>query len=265
VEAVVSRRPKSAKRAARTLPAGALPLSETQLAIMPASQLVVIATPDDVIGAVAGKLAKFQKGMKSGRTVLHTSGALSSEVLQPLAGIGFHLGSLHPLVSVSDAASGATKLSGAYYCLEGDKVALRVAHALVRDLGGHSFSIAGGDKALYHAAAVMASGHMTALFDIAIEMLASCGLSGRRARLILLPLIKSAVANLASQQPARALTGTFARGDLATAQRHLAALSSDRLSDARSVYRLLGKRSLAIAAKNGVDRLTVKRITTLLK
>lgn len=268
VEAVVTRRLSRTRVAGRLLPAGVLALAETQITSVPASQLIVIATPDDVIGAVARRLAKSQKGMKSGRTALHTSGALSSEVLRPLGDIGFHLGSMHPLVSVSDAGSGATKLPGAFYCLEGDDVAVRIARAVVRDLGGHGFSIAATDKALYHAAAVMASGHMTALFDIALEMLARCGLSGRRARQVLLPLVKSAVANLASQEPARALTGTFARGDVATVQRHLAALSSavssDGLADALSVYRLLGKRSLTLTAKNGADPVILKKIADML-
>jgi predicted short-subunit dehydrogenase-like oxidoreductase (DUF2520 family) len=246
------------------LPGGVLVLPESQLANLPASQLILIATPDDVVSAVAGKLAKTQKGMRGGRTVLHTSGALSSEVLRPLGDIGLHLGSMHPLISVSDPGSGATKLPGAFFCLEGDQVAKRVAHSVVRDLDGHGFSIEAADKALYHAAAVMASGHMTALFDIALEMLARCGLSERRARQVLSPLVASAVANLASQEPAQALTGTFARGDVATVARHLAALSAADLADALSAYRLLGKRSLKLATKNGVDPAVLKKITNLL-
>lgn len=271
VEALVSRRLKRAKDVGRQLPAGVLSLTGTQLASVPASKLILIATPDDVVSVVAENLAKSQAGAKQGRTVLHTSGALSSAVLRPLLEVGFHVGSIHPLVSVSEASSWATKLPGAFYCLEGDAVAMRMARAVVRDLGGHSFSISAADKSLYHAAAVMASGHMTALFDIAIEMLGACGLSGQRARKILLPLVKSAVANLASQEPARALTGTFARGDVATVRRHLAALSKASvagvsLADALSAYRLLGMRSLTMMAKtkNGLEPVILRKIAKLL-
>ena len=273
VEAVVTRRLSQARIARELLPASVLALSGVQLASVPPSRLIVIATPDDVIGEVAAKLARVQKGMSRGRTVLHTSGALSSAVLRPLGDIGFLLGSMHPLVSVSDAVSGSARLPGAFFCLEGDDVAVRTARRIVRDLDGHSFSIAAADKALYHTAAVMASGHLTALFDIALEMLARCGLSPRRAREILLPLVKSAVANLASQEPALALTGTFARGDVATVQRHLAALSAalssdpsaNGLPDATSAYRLLGKRSLQLAAKKGADPVILKQIRNLLE
>src|SRR5207245_750798 len=106
---------------------------------------------DDVITLIAGRLAAFQKDVSPSRTVLHTSGALSSKILAPLAAVGLHIGSLHPLVSVSDPVSGAANLREAFYCLEGDRAALRVARAVVRDLGGQSFSIDSRNKALYHA------------------------------------------------------------------------------------------------------------------
>ena len=100
---------------------------------------------------------------------LHTSGALSAEVLGPLREKGWHTGSIHPLISVTDRTEGG--LEGAVWSVEGDNAALRVAKSIVRDLGGKSFSIRSEDKPLYHAAAVMASGNVVALFDVALEML----------------------------------------------------------------------------------------------
>ena len=73
-------------------------------------------------------------------------------------------------------------------------------------------------KALYHAAALTAAGHLTALIDLAMEMLVSCGLNRRAAQEVLMPLVESAVNNLKASPPEKALTGTFARGDLATVQ-----------------------------------------------
>src|SRR2546425_11842278 len=264
VQALVSRRLSQAQKARRLLGGKALALSENQLNQWPASRLVLISTPDDVIAEVAGNLAKSQEGMPRDRTALHTSGALSSEVLTPLAEVGFHVGSLHPLVSVSDSVSGVISLGGAFYCLEGDDAAVRVARMLVRDLGARSFAIDSRKKALYHAAAVMASGHVVALFDIATEMLTRCGLNEANARRVLLPLVESTVRNLSSSEPARALTGTFARGDLATVRRHLAALSSDTLEDALVAYRLLGQRSLRLM-ENSADPRTLKQISRALK
>lgn len=264
IEAFVARRFSHAQKAWRTLERRGLALSAGQLAELPPSQILLITTPDDAIESVARRLASSQKAMPVGRTVLHTSGALSSEVLRSLTAVGFHTGSLHPLVSVSDQPS-VTNFQGAFFCLEGDPVAVRVARRLVRELGGHSFSVESANKALYHAAAVMASGHMTALFDIAIEMLGRCGLSGPQARKILLPLVESAARNLSAMEPARALTGTFARGDVDTVRRHLSAIENQPLPEALAAYVLLGRRSLALTRQSKPRAAASARISRLLK
>ncbi|MFN2498976.1 MAG: DUF2520 domain-containing protein, partial [Pyrinomonadaceae bacterium] len=169
--------------------------------------LVLITTPDDVIATIARSFAKLRRSSRHRTTFLHTSGALSSEVLSPLAKAGFHTGSVHPLVSISDPRAGADALSGAFYCVEGDNTATRFAKAIVLDLNGTVFTINPQSKALYHAAAVMASPHVVALFDLATEMLVSCGLNKKAARNILVPLVQSTVNNLKHSSPERALTG----------------------------------------------------------
>jgi predicted short-subunit dehydrogenase-like oxidoreductase (DUF2520 family) len=270
--AFVSRRAEHARKAARLFDETkkpVQPLGVAQLAQLPPTDLIIIATPDDAIEETARRLAACERltsvsSSNPGRTVLHTSGALSSEVLAPLEEAGFHTGSLHPLVSVSKSAAGATALRGAFFCLEGDKAALKLAGKIVSDLGGASFSIRAENKALYHAAAVMASGHVVALFDLATQMLAACGLKQGTARRILLPLVESAIANLKVSDTASALTGTFSRGDVATVQRHLQALSQKDLAAALAVYKLLGLRSVELARKNGVDPKVLKQIQKLL-
>jgi predicted short-subunit dehydrogenase-like oxidoreductase (DUF2520 family) len=141
-------------------------------------------------------------------------------------------------------------LSGAFYCIEGDSTAVRSATAIVRDLNGKAFTIKPERKALYHAAAVMASPHLVALFDVALQMLVSCGLKSTEAQRVLMPLVQSTVNNLKQTSPEKALTGTFARGDVATVQRHLKALSSKQLTEALEIYKLLGVHSLSMAKEN---------------
>lgn len=264
VQAVVARRLNHAQKAARSLSSNSRALREGQLGDLPDSNLFLISTPDDAISAVAAqlKVAKENSGRKG--TVLHTSGALSSAFLNPLAELGFHTGSLHPLVSISNPEVGASAFGGAFFCLEGDKTAMRVGKGLVKDLGGRSFSIESSHKALYHAAAVMSSGHVTALFDVAVEMLTKCGLTPDAARQILLPLLESTWKNLAISDATGALTGTFARGDEATVEKHLAAMKSANIPDALAAYKLLGIRSLKLFAEHGGKPTTTKRIRKLL-
>lgn len=247
ITSVVARRFSSARKAAGLLDGDTQALAVKQLDSLRPADLFLIATPDDQIGSVVAQLARLEIGRKA---ALHTSGALSEDVLAPLHDKGWRTGSIHPLVSVSDTRESLTALRGAFWSVEGDKGALRLAKAIVRDLGGTSFSIRSEDKPLYHAAAVMSAGNVVALFDVALEMLVQCGLSRKTARSILVPLIASTVRNLESKDPADALTGTFARGDLETVKLHLAALKRNKLADANELYRLLGKRSMRLLNKH---------------
>ena len=261
ITALVGRHSSRVRKAAALLDVPPQPLVAEDIQHLTVSDLILLTTPDDQIPAVAQSLLKAC----GESTVLHSSGALSSEVLHPLAAKGWEVGSIHPLVSVSDPVVGAAAFKGSFWCVEGSRKAVQVAKRLVRDLGGHSFSIRTTAKPLYHAAAVMASGNVVALFDVAIAMLTNCGLTSGEARRVLLPLLESTLMNLRLKAPARALTGTFARGDLATVEKHLAALSTGDLADARALYRLLGRRSLELAQANGVDPRVVKRIVAKLK
>jgi predicted short-subunit dehydrogenase-like oxidoreductase (DUF2520 family) len=265
IEAVVARKARHARRAAELSNAHALPLTSKQLKQLPASRLLFITTPDDAIADTAAQLAALCLEPTRGRIALHASGALSSAVLEDLRNAGFAVGSMHPLVSVSEPVQGALSLREAYYCIEGDRAASRLARRIVRDLGAQSFTVSAEDKALYHAAAVMSSGHLTALFDLATKMLARCGLTESRARAVLLPLVRSTVENLATLTPARALTGTFARADLATMRRHLAAIRSQADAEALAAYVLLGERSLRLAERNGVDEEALREMARVLK
>lgn len=271
IEAVVTKQKSHARRAAELTGMQPLILTSAQLDQLPSSDILLITTPDDDIESVAAQLAKpltlrsakSKRGSRR-RTALHASGALSSEVLHPLRDAGYSTGSLHPLVSVNDPVQGALNLRSAFFCIEGESAALRVARVLVRALGAQSFSISTSDKALYHAAAVMASGHVTALFDISMEMLTRCGLTKSRARAVFLPLLKSTLENLYTNDPAHALTGTFARADSATVRKHLAALRSLELPDALAAYTLLGLRSLRLAQAAGASFHALKEIERLL-
>lgn len=246
IGSLVARRLQKARQAASLLDAEVQVLAAKQLPSLRPADVFLITVPDDQIAGVAGALSS----LSFTATALHTSGALSAEVLAPLRERGWHIGSVHPLMAVSDAREGDGALRGGYWSVEGDKTTLRLAKTIVSDLSGKSFSIRSEDKPLYHAAAVMAAGNVVALFDVALEMLVQCGLTRKTARSVLLPLIASTIHNLETKDPAQALTGTFARGDVETVKRHLAALKNKDLADALELYRLLGERSLKLTKKH---------------
>lgn len=247
VQSLVARTLKNARKAARLLDDDVQVLAAKKLHFLRPADLFLITVPDDQIAAVADELSRLDFTPGRRLTAFHTSGALSSDVLMPLRKKGWHTGSIHPLVSVSHAG---VSLEGGFWSVEGDQSAVRLAKKIVQDLGGKSFFIKSDDKPLYHAAAVMVSGNVIALFDVALEMLAECGLKRQTAHNILLPLIASTVRNLETKDPAQALTGTFSRGDLETVKRHLAALKGANLKDALELYRALGKRSLKLTKEH---------------
>src|SRR5688572_15773598 len=98
IRALVARRAASAETAAGLLPRTVPPvqaLGVKDLAKLAPTDLILITTPDDAIEEIALHLAGLENslvalktGKARGRTVLHTSGALSSVVLASLVEIG---------------------------------------------------------------------------------------------------------------------------------------------------------------------------------
>ena len=225
------------------------------------SDIVVIATADPDIESVSQGLANR---LKPGRIVLHTSGSLSSDVLASLASAGHFTGSMHPLISISDAVTGAESFDGAFFCIEGEEPSVSAATGIASSLGGRTFSIPSERKTLYHAAAVTACGHVTALIDVAIEMLSRCGMEKEAAQEILRPLIDSTIDNLRSLPPQKALTGSFARLDTSAVERHISAIGGEMPKDVLDIYLLLGERSLELTASNGSDPGKVDKLRDLI-
>jgi len=263
IHSLVSRRRARLKQAAALLDGNVslLVLKELQQV----GNIVLITTPDDQLPSVTTHLGALEINRQQLHIALHTSGAVSSKILSPLSDRRWHVGSIHPLVSVSDSLSGAESLQSAFWCLEGDRKALQQARRIVEDLRGNSFSIKSSAKPLYHAAAVMSSGNVVALFDTALDMLERSGLKRDKAHKVLMPLLQSTLINLRKSSPAKSLTGTFSRGDIATVERHLKALAGRDVHDARELYRLLGRKSLLLATENGLHRATARKIAKLLQ
>jgi predicted short-subunit dehydrogenase-like oxidoreductase (DUF2520 family) len=224
------------------------------------SEIILITTQDFEIENVAAVLAAKLQNKPHKPFVFHASGSLSSDVLRPLKEIGCRVGSIHPLVSVSDAVFGAERFAGAFFCVEGEPEAVETAEKIVSELGGKSFTVETKFKALYHAAAVVASGHFVALIDVALEIFSKCGVEKNKAREILLPLVESTIENLEKQTTAQALTGTFARADVETFERHLEALGANVSVEARCVYLQLAERSTHLAETRGANAEKISEI-----
>lgn len=221
------------------------------------AKVVFITTPDRMIAQVVEEIAA-QGGFGVGQIVLHTSGACSSEELEPARKKGAFAASLHPLQSFADVKMAIKSLAGSYFALEGDAPALTVAEEIVRDLEGRSFTIAVGDKPLYHAAACIASNYFVSLMHLATGLYGRFGLSTQEAFQALLPLLRGTINNITQVGPASALTGPIERGDDVTVSGHMAALEEVGKQELE-LYRVLGLYTLKVALEKGSISLDQER------
>jgi predicted short-subunit dehydrogenase-like oxidoreductase (DUF2520 family) len=209
---------------------------------------ILLTVPDQAIAEVTrARQAQFHRG----QVVAHCSGALGLEVLAPAAERGAHVGSLHPLCAVP---SSSASLTGAFAAIEGDPTASRMLTRLARDAGLTSFRLPPGRRALYHAAAAMASNGLVALADEATALLGACGLPRRGALQALGPLMRSALAGLEREGLPRALTGPIARGDAAVVEAHLQALAKSPSPTAPLLYRALALALVRVSGELGRAR-----------
>ena len=244
-------------------------LSDTVLA----ADLVLIATPDRAIAETAKSLAQFGESNRSGakqapqgkktrdkkrtggawrgKIVLHTSGALSSDILMPLALRGAAIGSLHPLQTFSGRTT--PSLSGSTCVVEGTAAALRMARRICRELGGIPVVLPQRRKAAYHAGAALAAGHVLAVVEAAVRMLVAAGFPRQRAVRALLPLTRQTLANYERVGAPGAWTGPLSRGDFSVIERHLEALRGFP-REYREAYDALSRLGVSVLAVRGSSK-----------
>jgi len=220
--------------------------------ILSESEVVIISVRDARIPEVAKRLAD-EKRLRPDQVVLHTSG--NHPAAEMLSAVKKHVkgvGTLHPLIAVTDAPGTLENLAGAYFGIEGDDAATRQAQRLVRKMGGRPLTLTADSMSLYHAAAVMASNYVVALADIARSLLVASGVSDADAVPALVALMTSAVRNVAEVGLPSAMTGPAVRGDVGSIERHVAALQS-KAPETLDLYRRLGREVLRIARKRVPD------------
>jgi predicted short-subunit dehydrogenase-like oxidoreductase (DUF2520 family) len=242
IGAVITRSEASARKAVRFIGAGKARARLSREVL--ASRLILISTPDDAIVKIAEELARIGAEELRGKVVLHTSGALNSSVLKAVRDHGACIGSMHPLQSFSGVA--IPPLEGKVFAIEGDPAAVRLARQIVRALGGLPVQIAGGSKALYHAAAAFAAGHVLAIEETSTRLLMLAGMKRGEAVRALLQLTRQVLENFERLGPRAAWTGPLARGDYGVVAEHLAAMK-----------RLPREFSNAYAALNGLASLVL--------
>ncbi|MBK9383634.1 MAG: DUF2520 domain-containing protein [Planctomycetes bacterium] len=211
--------------------------------------LLLLAVPDAQIVSVAQELAQSRARAE---LFAHASGAVPSAALAPLGASGAALAAIHPLLALPPGRTSEIDWANAHFGLEGDALAVGLAREWVERLGARSFAVRPEAKALYHAAAVLASNDLVALLAEAQRCLHVAAPEAPPSAL--LSLAESALRALRARDgaAAQALSGPLVRGDVGTVREHLAAFdalasegaAAERL---REVYVALLRAALPLA------------------
>lgn len=222
------------------------------------ADIIFLTVPDGQISSVVGGLAGLTDTDWKGKSVIHTSGALTTELLEPLRKLGAITSSMHPLQTFPPGSK-SERFKNIYFAVEGENTFL--VEKIARDLGGTPFRIQSRNKILYHTAATIASNYMFALVSTAVRTLELSGIDkdGIDPLKVLFPLIKGTLGSIEEYGIKEGLTGPVARGDIETIERHIAELKSH--SDLLAVYKLLGLELLKLA---DLDKKSKDKIESIL-
>jgi predicted short-subunit dehydrogenase-like oxidoreductase (DUF2520 family) len=225
-----------------------------------------LTVPDDEIFTVAGRLAASLPIMRRGGRrplAIHSSGLGSIHLLKPLFEQGVQVMCLHPLQTFTGEPRAELLLDVPCAVTAHEEDDLQLGEEIAGRLGMLPFRLADEKKTLYHLSAVVGSNLLVALESEAKRLMDEAtgsddGLDH------LAPLVRTAMENLLkSGDPAAALTGPVARGDVGTVRAHLRLLErrSPRLALA---YRALSLEALTLAAPR-LDDEQVRALKNLLE
>ena len=212
--------------------------------LIPLCDTVFITVPDGQIKPVWNEILASDIDLQD-KNIVHCSGALSSDVFAGREERGAFGYSVHPLFAVPSKTETYQELHKSFFAIEGDSEHLTEMVALIADEGNVVQVIDAAGKVRYHAAAVLASNQVIALYQRACDELVRCGFTPENAEKALAPLFLGNAEHVAQDGVIASLTGPAERGDTATIQKHLDCLDGST----REVYALLNDTLLEIAAR----------------
>lgn len=214
--------------------------------IISSSDMIFFTVPDDQIKSVWEEARPFV----SGKIIAHCSGIHSSKIFSDIERTGSMAYSIHPLCAISDKETSWERLDSTLFTIEGDARNISKIQDIFLQMGNRTRIISADDKVKYHAAASLASNHMTAVFFMAQNLLLDCGFSEAEAREELYQLAKGNLENIQVQGCVYSLTGPIERNDIDTVKMHLSALDKGK----RAAYIENGKQLIEIARQKNRGR-----------
>jgi len=243
VVAISSRSRTSAQKLGRAV--DGCQIFDNNQAVADNAELVFVTTPDDAIAVVVSQIRWHR-----GQSVIHCSGADSTDILQPARELGAQVGAFHPLQTFASAQQAMENIPGSTFALEAEEPLLSTLKDMATALDGQWVELKASDKVLYHAAAVFACNYMVTLVKLATDLWQTFGVPAPKATKALLPLLRGTLNNIETIGIPNCLTGPIARGDMGTINKHIDALRQTA-PHLLSTYRELGRQTIPIALSKG--------------
>jgi predicted short-subunit dehydrogenase-like oxidoreductase (DUF2520 family) len=237
---------------------GCLATTNSQ-AVVNATDLIFITTPDDVITTVADQIE-----WSRGKSVIHCSGADTTQALASARAAGATVGVFHPLQTFAGTEQAINNLPGTTFALEAEEPLLNLLKEMADSLGGYAIELKAKDKVRYHTAAVIACNYLVTLVKQAADLWQAFGVPPEQAVQALVPLLKGTVGNIETIGIPDCLTGPISRGDVGTIEKHLAALENTA-PEVLAIYRQMGINTIPIAlVKGSIDEEQADRLEVVL-
>ncbi|MFC2072771.1 Rossmann-like and DUF2520 domain-containing protein [Chloroflexota bacterium] len=258
VVAVSSRSQTSAEKLAQAI-SGCRVVNNNQ-AVADAAEIIFITTPDGAIAPVASEIQ-----WHPGQSVVHCSGADSTDILEQAKKSGAQAGAFHPLQTFASVKQAIDNIPGSTFAIEAEESLLTTLKGMATALDGNWIELKASDKVLYHAAAVIACNYMVTLIKLATDLWQTFDIPTHQATKALMPLLRGTLNNIDNVGIPQCLTGPIARGDTGTIKKHINALQ--KVAPAvLSTYRELGLQTIPIAlAKGRINQHQAEELQAILK
>lgn len=212
------------------------------------SYIVIISVQDSIIGSVIKKLQSLNIDYSS-KIILHTSGALNSDVFNLLRINKSHVGSFHPIQTFNRVQYKRSKvLEGIYFGIEGGIKARKIQKELCEKFKSYYIEIPKEKKLIYHTACVIASNFLVTYINILSDIIKLIGLNEEKTYNIFEPIIKETLLNISKRGHVKSLTGPFERNDVITIKGHLQSIVNENPL-LIPFYTSLAKETLSVALK----------------
>ncbi len=226
------------------------------------ADVVFICVPDRFIQQVVYQLVRCPSSLE-GKFIVHTSGTLGIDVLEPVSASGGLIGIFHPYQTLASKDSWKL-LSESFVGIDGPGPVFKLLADIVRSIARDFFDLRSVNRFPYHISAVMASNYLIALLLESRYLLEKAGIPQDQAYGAVISLAIGALQNASELGLENAVTGLLSRGDIMTLYKHVQYLENAELYNTLTAYKSLGLLLLKHIKEDEGKHIPVDQLDSLL-